>query len=262
MLSCTCSGIFDGKLLGGSLEVFHVQACHLNQFILGIRKLIYEILLIVCVVFRGSDIQIRELNVLELACQISVGIAALDGVVDHHESEQRIAVVAAGLTCYGVVLVCQSVAEVRKEVSGYDVDVSALAGFDYCSDRALERVSAAACGDDRVEGSVCCHQSVSSLCAAFCGGACVLGLGKSNLVIGMRGVPFFYAGLVAFPSAKPCSVALLPADQTDVPVTLFDQDVDQVLAVLGLVLMNRADEVLGICSCLLDLGAGFFADDT
>ncbi len=78
----------------------------------------------------------------------------------------------------------------------------------------------------------------------------------------MRGVPFFYAGLVAFPSAKPCSVALLPADQTDVPVTLFDQDVDQVLAVLGLVLMDRAYEVLGICSCLIDLGAGFFADDT
>ena len=69
----------------------------------------------------------------------------------------------------------------------------------------------------------------------------------------MLRVPLLNAGLVAFPSAEPCRVALFPTDQADVSVALVEKDLDQLLAVLRLILMNRADVVSGIRRCFIDI---------
>ena len=78
----------------------------------------------------------------------------------------------------------------------------------------------------------------------------------------MLSIPLFYAGLVTFPSAEPCSIALLPADETDISVALVEKDLYQLFAVLRLVLVNSTDIIWGICSCLEDICAVSFADDT
>ena len=75
-------------------------------------------------------------------------------------------------------------------------------------------------------------------------------------------VPLFYASLVSFPSAEPCSVALLPADETDVSVALVEKDLNQLLAVFRLVLVYSTDVIWGIGSCLEDVCAVLLADDT
>ena len=78
----------------------------------------------------------------------------------------------------------------------------------------------------------------------------------------MSCVPLFNACFVTFPSAEPCSIALLPADETDVSVTLLKKDVNKLFAVFGLVLVNCAYIVFGINSCLIDVCAVVFVDDT
>ena len=75
-------------------------------------------------------------------------------------------------------------------------------------------------------------------------------------------VPLLYASLVSFSSAEPCSIALLPADETDVSVALVEKDLNQLLAVFRLVLVNSSNIVWGVGSCLEDICAVLFADDT
>ena len=167
---------------------------------------------------------------------------------------------SAGLACHGTV--GKTLAKVGEEVSGNDVDVLCLACALNCCDRALERISAAACRNQSVKCGICVHKSFCCLGAALRGSACILGFGKLYRIIGMCCVPLFYARLITFPAAKPCGVALLPADQADVAVALVDQDLNQFLAVLGLILVNRADVILGIGSGLVDVSAGLLVDDT
>ena len=166
---------------------------------------------------------------------------------------------AAGLACHGTV--GQSLAKVRKEVSGNNVDVLGLAGALNSSDSALQRISAAACRDQSIQIRICAHQSFCSLGTTLGRSACVLRLGKLRRIIRMSCVPLLNACLVAFPSAEPGRVALLPADQADVAVALVQKDLDQLLAVLRLVLVDSAHIVSGISCCLVDVCAGLGVDD-
>ena len=77
----------------------------------------------------------------------------------------------------------------------------------------------------------------------------------------MLSIPLFYACLISFPSSEPCSIALLPADETDISVALVEKDLNQLLAVFRLVLVNSSNIVWGVGSCLEDICAVLFADD-
>ena len=167
---------------------------------------------------------------------------------------------SAGLTSHGAVL--KSLSEIRKEVGGNDGDVLGLAGCLNCRDRALQRLSATACRNQRIQLRIRAHQCVGCLCAALGSGSCILRFGKGCLIIRMILVPLVNTGLVAFPSAEPCRIALLPADQTDVSAALVKQDVDQLLTVLRLVLMNSADIIIRSLCQIIDILAVLLADDT
>ena len=77
----------------------------------------------------------------------------------------------------------------------------------------------------------------------------------------MVGVPFLDASFVAFPTAEPGSVALLPADEADVTAALVETDLDELLAVLYFVLMDSADVVRGFDRLLVDVRVLVFVDD-
>ena len=166
---------------------------------------------------------------------------------------------SAGLTSHGTVL--KSLSEIWKEVCGYNRDILGLAGSLNRRDCALQRLSAATCRNQCIQLRIRAHQCVGCLCAALGSGSCILRFGKGCLIIRMILVPLVNTGLVAFPSAEPCRITLLPADQTDVSAALVKQDVDQLLAVLRLVLMNSADIVIGSLSQIIDILAVLLADD-
>ena len=166
---------------------------------------------------------------------------------------------AAGLAGDGAVL--ETLAEIRQEVRGDDLDGARLASaLDRC-DRALERVAAAACGDEGVELRIRAHESLGSFRAALGGRACVLRVREFRLVVRMVRVPVLDAGLVAFPAAEPGRVALLPADEADVAAALVKEDLDEPLAVLYLVLMHSADVVRGLERLRVDVRVLVLVDD-
>ena len=73
-------------------------------------------------------------------------------------------------------------------------------------------------------------------------------------------IPFLYAGLIAFPSAKPCSITLFPADQSDISVTLIEQNLNQLLTVFRFILVNCSHIICRISCCLINIRVVIFAD--
>ena len=167
---------------------------------------------------------------------------------------------SAGLTCHGSVL--KSLAKVRKEVCGNDRDLAGLSSLLYRTDRALQRLSAAAGRNQSIQFRIRAHQSISSLRATLRGGSCVLRFRQNSRIIRILFIPLVNSGLIAFPSAKPCRVTLLPADEADVSAALVKKNVHKLLTVLRLVLMDRTDIVIRSRRQLIDIRVCFFADDT
>ncbi len=116
----------------------------------------------------------------------------------------------------------------RKSVETMSISCG-LSGTLNCCDSALKRVTAAACRNQCIQVGICGHQSLCCLGTTFGSCSCVLWLRKLRLIIRMLCVPFLNTSFIAFPSAEPCSITLLPADQTDVSVTFFPKECLQVL---------------------------------
>ena len=131
---------------------------------------------------------------------------------------------STGLTGHRTIF--KSLAQIRKEVCGNDVDILSLACTLNCCDSALKRVTAAACRNQCIQSRICGYQSLCCLGTTLRRSTCVLRLRQFCLIIRMLCVPFLNASFVAFPSAKPGSVALLPADQTDVSVALVQKNLN------------------------------------
>ena len=167
---------------------------------------------------------------------------------------------SARLTSHGAVL--QSVSKIRKEICRYDIDILGLACTLYCCDCTLKRITAAACRDECIQVRICCHKSLCCLGTTFGSCTCVLRLRKLCRIIRMCLVPLVNACFVAFPSSKPGCISLLPADQTDVTVTLIKKDVYKSFTVCRLILMYCSDVISRIFCCLINVCAVRLADNT
>ena len=166
---------------------------------------------------------------------------------------------SAGLGSHGAVF--QLLVQVRQEVRGNHSDLAGQALGLNTGDRAQQGVSAAARDDQRIDVGIGVDDGFGSLAAGIGRGAAVLRLKQLDLVVGIRGIPLFHAGLVAFPAAQERRVAGFPAFQADLAAALVAQNGHQGLAVVKLGFMHSAHIVLGSLRRGVFVGVGFLVDD-
>ena len=78
----TSHNVLDGQSGACCLEICIIHLAHSGKLFIGVRSILYEVLVIVRIVFRRSNIQIREQKVLsELSGRLQIGLVALDRIV-------------------------------------------------------------------------------------------------------------------------------------------------------------------------------------
>ena len=252
----TSHNVLDGQSGASCFEICIIHLSHSYELFVGVRSILYEVLVIVCIVLRGCNIQIREQKVLsELSGRLQIALVALDRIVGKKECEQRIAVMSAGLSKHSAALKLSI--QVRKEVGGNNVDLSGKAFSLDLADGADKRISAAACNDQSVHvvREVGGNEVCGNLCTLIRGGVRINRLAQNCLIIRVCFVPLVDSLLIAFITGKEGSIADGPAFKHDVSVALLKKEVDQRVAVGNFIFMNSAKIVLGLLSQLVDRSA-------
>ena len=180
LLCVTGNDVLNGQIGAGLSQSVVVEAGELNDLVGVVGQLLAgEVLGVVGIVLGGGNEHVGEDHVIE-----AVGgnrVIALDGVVDHQESEEGVGIVSAGLSGHGAGL--ELGVEVGQEVGGDNSELAGQAeGLD-AGDRAEEGVTAAAGDDQSVNVGIGLDNGLCGLAAGVGGGAAVLGLKKLDLII-------------------------------------------------------------------------------